>query len=207
MRFKKTVLASVLAIGTLVGSTAASAAAYTVTYNDTMWKISQKLGISLTGLINANPQVANPDIIWSGLTLNIPSAEVSAPDTETSASTYADQVVSLVNEQRAEAGLQPLTVDQPLADMALDKAKDMYSNNYFSHTSPTYGSPFDMMEDYGIPFSYAGENIAMGQRTPQEVMTAWMNSEGHRENILNPNFTKIGVASYNNYWVQDFISS
>jgi uncharacterized YkwD family protein len=206
MRFKKSILASILAVGTLVGSTAASAAPYTVTYNDTMWKISQRLGISLTDLIKANAQIANPDIIWPGLTLNIPSAEVSTPDTETSASTYADQVVALVNEQRAEAGLQPLAVDQPLADMALDKAKDMYSNNYFSHTSPTYGSPFDMMDDYGIDFSYAGENIAMGQRTPQEVMTAWMNSEGHRENILNPNFTQIGVAYYNNYWVQDFIS-
>jgi uncharacterized YkwD family protein len=207
MRFKKTVMASVLAIGTLVGSTAASAAPYTVTYNDTMWKISQKLGISLIGLIQANPKIANPDIIWPGLTLNIPSAEVSAPSAEISASTYADQVVSLVNVQRAEAGLQPLTVDQPLADMALDKAKDMYSNQYFSHTSPTYGSPFDMMEEYGIEFSYAGENIAMGQQTPQEVMTAWMNSPGHRENILNPNYTKIGVAYFNNYWVQDFIAN
>ncbi len=88
--------------------------------------------------------------------------------------------------------------------MAMDKAKDMYNRNYFDHVSPTYGSPFDMMKSYNIPFSYAGENIAKGQRTPQEVMTAWMNSQGHRENILNPNFKKIGVAYYNGEWVQEF---
>lgn len=86
----------------------------------------------------------------------------------------------------------------------MDKAKDMYNRNYFDHTSPTFGSPFDMMKSYNIPFRYAGENIAKGQRTPQEVMTAWMNSAGHRQNILSPNFTKIGVAYYNGEWVQEF---
>ncbi|MNH43142.1 Cysteine-rich secretory protein family protein [compost metagenome] len=78
-------------------------------------------------------------------------------------------------------------------------------NNYFSHTSPTYGSPFDMMRSFGVKYSYAGENIASGQRTPQEVMTAWMNSAGHRANILNGNFTKIGVGYVNGEWVQMFI--
>jgi uncharacterized protein YkwD len=90
--------------------------------------------------------------------------------------------------------------------MALDKAKDMYNKGYFDHNSPTYGSPFDMMKQYGISYRYAGENIAKGQRTPQEVMTAWMNSPGHRANILSANFTTIGVAYYNGVWVQEFIS-
>ncbi|MDF2724294.1 MAG: hypothetical protein K0Q59_3969 [Paenibacillus sp.] len=121
------------------------------------------------------------------------------------ASAYAEQVVSLVNQERAEAGLAPLTSDSALANMALDKAKDMYNNNYFDHTSPTYGSPFDMMSQYGIRYSYAGENIAKGQRNPEEVMNAWMNSEGHRQNILSANFAKIGVAYYNGVWVQEFI--
>lgn len=93
-----------------------------------------------------------------------------------------------------------------LTKMALDKAKDMYNNGYFDHNSPTYGSPFDMMKKYGISYRYAGENIAKGQRTPQEVMTAWMNSSGHRANILSPNFTTIGVAYYNGVWVQEFIA-
>ncbi len=122
-------------------------------------------------------------------------------------SAFASQVVSLVNQERAKAGLKPLASDSALTAMALDKAKDMYNNGYFDHTSPTYGSPFDMMRSYGIRYSYAGENIAKGQRSPQEVMNAWMNSDGHRKNILSPNFTKIGVAYYNGVWVQAFIAN
>ncbi|MEF3302892.1 CAP domain-containing protein [Paenibacillus sp. GYB003] len=131
----------------------------------------------------------------------------NAGETATTASAYADQVVSLVNQERAKAGLSPLASDPALTKMALDKAKDMYNNNYFDHNSPTYGSPFDMMKAYGISYSYAGENIAKGQRNPQEVMNAWMNSAGHRQNILSPNFTKIGVAYYNGEWVQEFIAN
>jgi uncharacterized YkwD family protein len=122
-------------------------------------------------------------------------------------SQFASQVVSLVNKERAKAGLGALkTSNATLTRMALDKAKDIYNKNYFDHNSPTYGSPFDMMKKYGINFSYAGENIAKGQRTPQEVMTAWMNSPGHRSNILKSNYTTIGVAYYNGVWVQEFIA-
>ena len=83
----------------------------------------------------------------------------------------------------------------------------MQTKNYFSHTSPTYGSPFDMMKAYGISYKSAGENIAMGQRSPEEVVQAWMNSQGHRENIMNANFTHIGVGhvTTGNYWTQMFI--
>ncbi|GIP35247.1 CAP domain-containing protein [Paenibacillus sp. J2TS4] len=119
-------------------------------------------------------------------------------------SDYAKQVADLVNEERAKAGLKPLTLDSALSAMALDKAKDMYHNNYFDHNSPTYGSPFDMMKTYGIKYSTAGENIAKGQRNPQEVMNAWMNSPGHKQNIMSPNFTTIGVAYYQGVWVQEF---
>jgi uncharacterized YkwD family protein len=127
-------------------------------------------------------------------------AQQAAP----SVSQFAQQVANLVNQERAKAGLKPLTMDSALSKVAMDKAVDMYQNHYFSHTSPTYGSPFDMMKRYGITFRTAGENIAMGQRSPQEVMQQWMNSQGHRANILNPNFSKIGVAYYNGYWVQEF---
>lgn len=121
-------------------------------------------------------------------------------------SEFATQVVTLVNQERAKAGLPALKVtNSTLRLVALDKAKDMYNNNYFSHTSPTYGSPFDMMKKYGVTYRAAGENIAKGQRTPQEVMTAWMNSAGHRANILSASFTTIGVAYYNGVWVQEFI--
>jgi uncharacterized YkwD family protein len=121
--------------------------------------------------------------------------------------TFASQVINLVNQERAKAGLQALSSDSALTGMALEKAKDMYNSNYFDHNSPKYGSPFNMMNSFGIRYSYAGENIAKGQRSPQEVMNSWMNSAGHRQNILNPNFTKIGVAFFNGEWVQEFISN
>lgn len=98
-----------------------------------------------------------------------------------------------------------MTSHTNLSNMALEKAKDMSKNNYFDHNSPTYGSPFDMMKKFGISYSYAGENIAMGQQTPEEVMKDWMNSEGHRKNIMSPNFTLIGIGYYNGYWVQEFV--
>jgi uncharacterized YkwD family protein len=210
MRFRKSVLTGILALSTIIGAGAASAASYTVKNNDTMSLIANRSGISLSSLIKVNPQISNPNNIWPGLVLNIPGASYYPPSTPkstgstTSVSSYANQVVSLVNKERANAGLSALASDNALSSMALVKAKDMYNNNYFSHTSPTYGSPFAMMTAFGIKYSYAGENIAMGQRTPQEVMTAWMNSPGHRQNILSPNFAKIGVAYYNGEWVQEF---
>lgn len=119
----------------------------------------------------------------------------------------AQQVIDLTNEQRRQNGLQPLKADPQLSGVALKKSQDMQQNGYFSHTSPTYGSPFDMMRDFGVSYKTAGENIAQGQRTPQEVVNAWMNSPGHRENILNPNYTHIGVGyvGSGNHWTQMFI--
>ena len=122
-------------------------------------------------------------------------------------SAYEQKVVDLTNQERAKNGLAALKVDVTLSKMAHEKSRDMSANGYFSHTSPTYGSPFDMMKKYGISYRYAGENIAMGQRTPEEVVKAWMNSEGHRKNILSPNYNYIGVGyvSQGNYWTQEFI--
>ena len=94
-----------------------------------------------------------------------------------------------------------------LSRVARIKSQDMRDRGYFSHTSPTYGSPFDMMKSFGIRYRTAGENIAMGYRTPQSVVDGWMNSEGHRANILNSSFTEIGVGyvASGNYWTQMFI--
>nr|WP_276357049.1 CAP domain-containing protein [Cohnella sp. YIM B05605] len=119
-------------------------------------------------------------------------------------SQFNQQVLQLVNQQRTAAGLGPLAMDGNLSNMALVKAQDMYNNHYFDHNSPTYGSPFDMMRQFGIVYNAAGENIAMGQTSPQQVMNDWMNSEGHRANILNRSFTKIGIAYFNGEWVQEF---
>lgn len=119
----------------------------------------------------------------------------------------ASEVVALVNKERAAAGLKPLTVHTNLTKMAKTKAIDMFKSKYFNHTSPTYGSPFDMMDSFNITYRYAGENIAMGQRTAKEVVEDWMNSPGHKANILNANYDLIGVGYYNGYWVQEFIGT
>ncbi|MGO4527723.1 CAP domain-containing protein [Paenibacillus sp. 2TAF8] len=134
-----------------------------------------------------------------------PSSTGNNDGTQSTQSDFATQVVKLVNAERAKAGLGALSSDALLDKVAMAKVKDMSNNNYFDHQSPTYGSPFDMMKQFGVTYSYAGENIAKGQKTPQEVVTAWMNSAGHRANILSKNFTHIGVGFYNGYWAQEFI--
>jgi uncharacterized YkwD family protein len=117
------------------------------------------------------------------------------------------KVIDLTNAERRKAGLKDLVGDTKLSSVARTKSNDMQKNGYFSHTSPTYGSPFDMMRDFGVSYSTAGENIAQGQRTPEEVVRAWMNSEGHRKNILNGAYTHIGVGhdTTGNHWTQMFI--
>ncbi|MGN1401101.1 MAG: CAP domain-containing protein [Bacillus sp. (in: firmicutes)] len=176
------------------------------------------------GNINQNPNMEDSVID------TIPSPEqsvpeVSVPDTDTSISegegnngttnetvseisAFEQQVIDLTNAERAKSGLEPLTLDKELSAVARKKSEDMQANSYFSHTSPTYGSPFDMMKQFGISYSAAAENIAQGQTTPEEVVNAWMNSEGHRANIMNTSYTHIGVGyvANGNYWTQMFIS-
>ncbi|MEK5232013.1 CAP domain-containing protein [Lysinibacillus sp. FSL K6-0232] len=129
----------------------------------------------------------------------------STPSTDVNA--FEQEVVTLTNAERTKAGLAPLQTDAPLMAAAREKSQDMQKNKYFSHTSPTFGSPFDRMKALGIKYKAAGENIAQGQRSPQEVVQAWMDSPGHRANILNAKFTHIGVGyvQSGNYWTQQFI--
>ena len=143
-------------------------------------------------------------------TTKAPTQQTTNTPTATSTSqlsAYEQQVVDLTNAERAKNGLPSLKVDNNLSKVAREKSSDMQRNNYFSHQSPTYGSPFDMMKQFGITYKSAGENIAMGQKTPNEVVQAWMNSEGHRANILNSSYTHIGVGyvANGNYWTQEFI--
>ncbi|WHX24978.1 CAP domain-containing protein [Virgibacillus halodenitrificans] len=122
-------------------------------------------------------------------------------------SQFEQEVFELTNQEREKNGLAPLKVDVELSKVAREKSRDMAANNYFSHNSPTYGSPFDMMKQFGITYRAAGENIAKGQRTPEEVVNAWMNSEGHRANILSSKYTHIGIGyvEQGNHWTQQFI--
>ncbi|MFB5661083.1 CAP domain-containing protein [Alteribacillus sp. HJP-4] len=117
------------------------------------------------------------------------------------------EIVTLTNEAREEHGLPPLRMDNDLNKVAEAKSADMAENNYFAHESPTYGTPFEMMDEFGIEYTVASENIAMGQRSAQQAVEGWMNSEGHRENILNNEVTHIGAGFEENgrYWTQMFI--
>lgn len=115
----------------------------------------------------------------------------------------------LINAKRTAAGLSALKVDAELQNVARAKAEDMVKNNYFSHTSATYGSPFDMMKSFGVSYKTAGENIA-GNSSNTGAVNAWMNSEGHKANILNSSFNYTGVAvvkssKYGKIFVQMFI--
>ncbi|EEL29857.1 CAP domain-containing protein [Bacillus cereus] len=135
-------------------------------------------------------------------------AEQKPAEEAKSLSEFEQRVVELTNAERAKQGLPALKIDTELSKVARIKSEDMQKNNYFDHNSPTYGSPFDMMKKFGISYTSAGENIAQGQRTPEEVVQAWMNSAGHRANILNNGFTHIGVGyvESGNYWTQQFIT-
>ncbi len=118
-------------------------------------------------------------------------------------------MVALVNNERASRGLQPLQVDARLVKLAKMKSVDMIKNNYFGHTSPVYGSPYDMMKAEGITYRKAGENIA-GAGTVAQAHTGLMNSAGHRANILDPAYTRIGIGivkggPYGYMFTQQFI--
>ena len=178
----------------------AAGLSHTVVKGDTMWKLAVQYQVGTSEIIAANPQVSDPDLIYPGQVLTIPQLD----DTVLA---YEAEVVRLVNEQRVQNGLQPLTANWELSRVARYKSQDMVDNRYFSHTSPTYGTPFQMIRAFGLSFRSAGENIAYGQRTPQAVVNAWMNSSGHRANILNASYTQIGVGyvASGHYWTQMFI--
>lgn len=188
--------------GALLFQTNVMAETYTVQPGDSLWKIASKYQVGISEIINANKQFTNPNMIY-------PNDKVTIPTLDPATKSIEEQVAAIVNKERQSNGLSPLTFNWQVARVARYKSEDMCNKNYFSHTSPTYGSPFDMLNKFNIKHSTAGENIAKGQKTAQAVMTAWMNSEGHRKNILNKNFTQIGVGYYNSngntYWTQMFI--
>lgn len=192
--------ASVLTAGALTVSALAADLTHTVVRGDTMWKLAVQYQVGTGEIIAANPQVENPNLIYPGQVLNIPQVSDAVLR-------YESEVVRLVNQHRTQNGLKPLTANWELSRIARYKSEDMASRGYFSHTSPTYGTPFQMIRSFGLSYRSAGENIAYGQRTPAAVVDAWMNSSGHRANILNASYTQIGVGycPSGHYWTQMFI--
>lgn len=156
---------------------------------------------------NEQPEVEQPEAEQP----ETEQPETSQPENPGSAeentdNSFASQVIALVNQERAKEGLSALTYDESIAKAALVRAKETETS--FSHTRPNGTSFSTALTEAGVTYRGAGENIAYGQQTPEEVMNAWMNSAGHRANIMNKNFTKIGVGFYENngvkYWDQLF---
>lgn len=135
-------------------------------------------------------------------------AEDAGSEPADTVAAYEQEVFDLVNQIREENGLEPFVYNETLAGTARAHSQDMIDRNFFSHTNPDGEDPFDRMRDNGLSFSMAAENIAAGQRTPEEVVNSWMNSEGHRANILG-GCEELGVGlalggSYGYYWTQCF---
>lgn len=172
-----------------------------VDFNKTDWKDCPV--ITLPG--GNQPDTDQPEDNQPGNDTNKPDTD--RPGTGTEELSFAEQVVKLVNEERAKAGLSALTLDKDIEAASLIRSKEIEVS--FSHTRPDGRKFSTVLQDNGISFRGAGENIAWGQKSPQDVMNAWMNSDGHRANILNAKYTKIGVGYYQNasgrnYWTQIF---
>jgi len=202
---KKIIVTLGLLLALIPFTSAQAATVHTVQSGDTMWKIAVKYHVGVSELIANNSTIKNPNSIYPGQKINIPEKDATGQS-------FEEKVVQLTNQERAKAGLPALKSNWELARVARFKSEDMRDKNYFDHNSPTYGSPFDMMKNFGIKYQSAGENIAAGQKTPEEVVKAWMDSPGHRANILNSSYNQIGVGyakggSYGVYWTQQFIKN
>lgn len=137
---------------------------------------------------------------------SVPETPEQKPDTRPASMSQLEWTAcQLVNEQRQANGLEPLEISATLSSKARIKAQDMKDHNYFSHTSPTYGSPFAMMQTLGITYTSAAENIASGYKTAEAVVKAWMDSPSHRANILSTRYDTLGIGEVDGRWAQWFI--
>lgn len=177
---------------------------YQLQTKETLRQLANRLHCSVYEIKKYNPGLKN-----TPPATDIPKGEVIEVPGKESLEGYEKEVLNLTNKERAKFGLKPLQSDYAnLNKSAHAKSVDMNKNQYFSHNSPVYGSPFEMMKTFGVTYKTAGENIAQGQRTPAEVVKAWMDSPGHRQNIMNAQFTHMGVGYYkgkSQYWTQQFV--
>ncbi|MFC5714413.1 CAP domain-containing protein [Thalassorhabdus alkalitolerans] len=186
---------------------------YTVEPGDTMWSISQQHDVTVDELLQANPDILDVNTIYANQVIQLPQqgdGQSTPSQAEQSEEGLVQEVIRLTNEERAQHGLDPLEPYGDLANVAEMKSVDMRDQDYFSHYSPTYGDPFEMMTSQGIDFQGAGENLAAGQTSPEQVVREWMESPSHRDNILRPDYTHIGVGhveggSFGTYWTQMFV--
>lgn len=128
----------------------------------------------------------------------------SQPALDPNAATMVKAAEARANEIRRQYGLPALALDAGITKAAQDHAFDMLAKNYFEHEGQDGRSPFDRMHDSGVSFRAAAENIAHGQRSAEAAFTSWLNSPGHRQNLLNPRYHRQGIGWANGYWVHDF---
>ncbi|WP_349728333.1 CAP domain-containing protein [Peribacillus frigoritolerans] len=207
---KKIILLSALSLSLLAPKVALGANTYEVAKGDTLTKIATEYDVSIDELLKTNSAINDANQIRIGQIINLPASNTTVIREESQS--VEQQVLSLVNEERSKRGLPSLKMDTAISQVAILKSEDMRDSNYFNHTSPSYGSPFEMMKSFGISYKYAGENIAAGQPSADAVMKSWMNSPGHKANILNKNYTHIGIGhvtggKYTHYWTQQFIGN
>ena len=164
--------------------------------------IATVIGITASSIAPANAQ-------WWRSRPSPAQISATIPD-PISAENFQQQILSLVNTERSKAGLQPMTLNSQLNQAAQNHTNDMISKGYFDHVSPS-GSTMEMrVNAVGYRYSTIGENIAAGDSTAAGTMTQWMNSPGHRANILNPEYKELGVGygpsndQYGHYWTQVF---
>lgn len=148
----------------------------------------------------------NGDVAWDGETRTV---TINVELSENSDEALEKLVLELTNEERRKKGIDPLVWNEQLAETARAHSRDMVERGFFSHDNPDGKSPFDRMQSAGIKYRSAAENIAAGQATPELAVKEWMNSEGHRRNILNPQLEELGVGiarggKYGIYWTQNF---
>lgn len=222
MRKMTLLAAALLSVACIGGQTltasAAPASKYVSNLNGGRIVVTYGSSCDLSSLLeqfkNCFPPSQQPSVPETNLP-NVPEEEVpdKAPDSDnntsedTEALSYQEKVVQLVNAERAKEGLSALTIAKDVTKAAQVRAEEIVTS--FSHTRPDGTKFTTALKEQNISYRSAGENIAWGQRSPEEVVTAWMNSAGHRANIMNAKFTAIGVGYYENtngtkYWSQLF---
>ena len=173
-----------------------------ITYSQSVYNLLKKWGLNVRLITSTKTSTPAP--------VPAPTPKPTTPTTPVQGLTADEQTMfNLVNKERVANGVKPLAIDMRLVKTARLKSADMVKLGYFDHQSPTYGSPFDMMKQYGISYSYAGENLA-GAPDVNTAHVNLMNSPGHRENILRPEFTKVGIgvvegSKYGKIFTQQFI--
>ena len=172
---------------------------YHVQSGDTLWEISLLNDVNLELLLLENPQVGNPNLIFPGDTIFLPI------DQQHNSVTEKEKLLQKVNAQRIKAGLRPCQLDKELSNIAEKKSIDMKEKQYVAHKSPTYGNPTEMISSFQIPAESVRENIAAGEGSASNIFTTWMNSQLHRENLLQKEATHIGIGYaegglHGHYW-------